>query len=329
MARADLLVNLVKAGVAGDSQGAKSVAEVIASEERAKHHSVLADRIERLIRVTNRRGAHNALSARHAGREFIHELVPKRRLEELILSKLVLSGCRQLIQEQLRSGVLRANGLDPRHRLLLVGPPGNGKTSLAEAIAEALAVPFLVVRYESLIASFLGETASRLRKVFEYARTFPCVLFFDEFDAIGKERGDVHETGEIKRVVASLLMQIDDLPTHSVVVAASNHSELLDRATWRRFQIRLTLLPPSTEALEGYLQSFFDSFSEPAGMAPRTIAKRLGPISFAEAEEFVLDIRRQHVLGSGKTTLRAVIKSVVPLWEERLRAVNGSNRHPS
>ena len=91
---------------------------------------------------------------------------------------------------------MRSRSLEPRHRILLVGPPGNGKTSLAEAIAEALAVQFFVVRYDAIIGSFLGETATRLRRVFDYARTTPCVLFFDEFDAVGKERGDENETGK-------------------------------------------------------------------------------------------------------------------------------------
>src|SRR3712207_6872521 len=95
-----------------------------------------------------------------------------------------------------------------------------------------------------MIGSYLGETAGRLKRVFEYARTTPCVLFFDEFDTIGKERGDVHETGEIKRVVSSLLLQIDALPSYVTVVVASNHPELLDRAVWRRFQLRLYLPPP-------------------------------------------------------------------------------------
>jgi len=96
------------------------------------------------------------------------------------------------------------------------------------------------VRYEAVVGSFLGETSSRLRRLFDFARTHPCVLFFDEFDTLGKERGDVHETGEIKRVVSSLLLQIDALPSYVVVVTATNHPELLDRAVWRRFQMRLT-----------------------------------------------------------------------------------------
>jgi AAA+ superfamily predicted ATPase len=322
VARADLLVNLVKAGVTGDSQSVKSVTEVIVAEERAKQHTVLAERLEHVLRV-NGSGPHgvNGVAVRHPAKEFVHELIPRRRLEELILTSRVRSACRQLVEEQLHASVLRSHGLNARHRLLLVGPPGNGKTSIAEAIAEALAVPFLVVRYESLIASFLGETAGRLKRVFEYARTIPCVLFFDEFDVIGKERGDVHETGEIKRVVASLLMQVDDLPSHSVIIAASNHAELLDRATWRRFQIRLTLPPPTARALEEYFTTVLKSFGEPTGIAAKTIVKRLGPLSFAEAEEFTLDVRRQHALGLGQRSLKSVLQEVVPTWEERAKAV--------
>ena len=141
--------------------------------------------------------------------------------------------------------MLRSYGLEPRNKILLIGPPGNGKTSLAEAIAEALMVPLLTVRYESIIGAYLGETASRLSKLFEYAKTRQCVLFFDEFDTIGKERGDQHETGEIKRVVSSLLMQIDALPSYVVTIAATNHDALLDQAVWRRFQVKLELPKPT------------------------------------------------------------------------------------
>ena len=107
----------------------------------------------------------------------------------------------------------------------MVGSPGNGKTSLAEAIATELMVPFIVIRYETLIGSYLGETANRLKQIIDYAKTQRCVLFLDEFETVGKERGDTHETGEIKRVVSSLLLQFDDLPDYVVVIAASNHPE--------------------------------------------------------------------------------------------------------
>jgi len=323
MARADLLVNLVKAGIAGDTQGARTVAEAIIAEERGKQHTVLAERLDQVVRHGMRQRPPGQTAERHPAKELLYDLVPERRIEDLILPKTAERACRQLITEQQKASQLRAQGLSPRHRVLLVGPPGNGKTSLAESLAEALAVPFLVVRYDAIVASYLGETATRLRRVFEYARTIPCVLFFDEFDAVGKERGDTHETGEIKRVVASLLMQMDDLPSSTVIVAASNHPELLDRATWRRFQIRVTLPAPTAAALEAYLARFLSSLSAPAGISARALVKKIGLVSYAEAEEFCLDVRRQLVLEGETATVKGVIADVVPVWQERQQAIEG------
>ena len=321
MARSDLLIALVKAGASGDAARARSVAEALIAEERLKRHHVLADRLTDAMRVNGARsGAAFLGSGQSPHRRFLAELTPRKRLDELVLSTAARRTCEELIEEQHRASVLRAHSLEPRHRVLLVGPPGNGKTSLAEAVAEALAAPFFVVRYEALIGSFLGETASRLKRVFDYARTTPCVLFFDEFDAIGKERGDVHETGEIKRVVSSLLMQVDDLPSYTVVVAATNHAELLDRAAWRRFQVRLALEPPTRRDLAAYLNRFAASFDEPVGRSPAMIARSLGAVSYAEAEEFCRDVRRRSVLAMGETPLAVIVAERLQYWKERLRA---------
>jgi SpoVK/Ycf46/Vps4 family AAA+-type ATPase len=177
-----------------------------------------------------------------------------------------------------------------------------------------------VVRYEAMIGSYLGETAARLKRVFDYARTTPCVLFFDEFDAIGKERGDVHETGEIKRVVTSLLMQIDELPSYTIVAAATNHPELLDRAAWRRFQVRLNLPLPTHRDLSTYVELFMARFSEPLGMSPQSIARGLGNVSYAEAEQFCLDVRRRQVLAAGQRQLKAIIAEQLKLRRSEDRA---------
>lgn len=321
MARSDLLISLVKAGSSGDSRSVRAAAEAIIAEEKSKNHNVLADRLTKALHVNGNGNGYSAPAMLGANvgrqREFLLELTPEKRIEDLVLSELNRRACEELIEEQQRASVLRAHSLEPRHRVLLSGPPGNGKTSLAEAIAEALALPFFVVRYEAMIGSYLGETASRLKRVFDYARTTPCVLFFDEFDAVGKERGDEHETGEIKRVVTSLLMQMDDLPSYTIAVAATNHSELLDRAVWRRFQLRLSLKAPTQAELSAYFQRFVDRMEGPLGRSPDTIAKVLGAISYAEAEEFCLDVRRRHVLARGETSLRKIVEERLKLWTAR------------
>src|SRR5260370_9938159 len=194
-----------------------------------------------------------------------------------------------------------------RHRVWLSGHPGNGKPSRAEASDEALAVQFFSVRYDALVGSYLGETNTRLARLFDYARTVPCVLFFDEFDSIGKERGDTHETGEIKRVVSFLLMQIDQLPSYVVTVAATNHAELLDRAVWRRFQLLLALPQPSRDALAIFLHLQFDSWPEPAGLRAEALADTLGKVSFAEALDFCQTVRRQHILSLANPAIRDIV----------------------
>jgi len=193
---------------------------------------------------------------------------------------------------------------------------------MAAAIAEAIAVPLFVVRYEAMIGSYLGETAARLKRVFDYARTTPCVLFFDEFDAIGKERGDIHETGEIKRVVTSLLMQVDDLPSYTIVAGATNHPELLDRASWRRFQLRLSLPMPTQKALAQYIESFAQRIGDKLGHSPAGIARKLGTISYGEAEQFCLDIQRRHVLSLGEKPLKAIVSEQLAIWSARANAAD-------
>jgi SpoVK/Ycf46/Vps4 family AAA+-type ATPase len=325
MARSDLLVSLVQAGNTGDRKGFRSVTEAIIAEERAKRHDVLADRLARVIQpngngVTMHASAVMPIDSQSRGRDFISEVIPRRQLDDLILSDSSSEALRELIEEQHRADLLRAHGLEPRNRVLLVGPPGTGKTTLAEALAEAIAVTLFVVRYEAIIGSYLGETASRLKRVFDYARTTPCVLFFDEFDAIGKERGDIHETGEIKRVVTSLLMQIDELPSYTIVVAATNHPELLDRAAWRRFQLRLSLPLPTPKQLADYIGKFLMRFGEISQLSPSSIGRALGSISYAEAEEFCLDIRRRQVLSAGERSLKSIVAEQLSIWTSKPHA---------
>lgn len=323
MARADLLNKLIKTGSQGDQASFRGVAEAIIAEERSKKHYVLADRLAESLKTAPPPRT-NGFSD-NKSKSLFFEITPQKKLDQMVLPDTVRQACDELIEEQNRSEILRSYGLEPRHKMLLAGPPGNGKTSLAEAIAYSLAVPLLVIRYESLIGSFLGETSSRLKQVFEYARTTQCVLFFDEFDTIGKERGDTHETGEIKRVVSSLLLQIDALPSYVVVITASNHQELLDKAVWRRFQLRVGLPKPTIPQISEWLKRFEDSIDQPLGYKTSTLARTLKELSFAELEEFCSDVRRRYVLTNCQGSIKSIVAERLKQWKLRSEVVSHIN----
>ena len=134
--------------------------------------------------------------------------------------------------------------------LLMYGPPGTGKSRLARYIAKELGLDLYVARLDGLISSFLGSTSKNIRALFDFAAKTPCVLFLDEFDAIAKLRGDSQELGELKRVVNSFIQNLDTLGSQSIVIAATNHQELLDSAIWRRFSYRLALDFPAADLRE-------------------------------------------------------------------------------
>lgn len=317
MARADLLVSLVRAGATGDELLFRRSVEAIIAEERARQHHVLADRLAENMKLKGAAPAAGPSRGSSEAAGLIHEVRPRRELDELILPDEVSAASRELVEEQQRADLLRSHGLEPRHRVLLAGPPGNGKTTLAEAVATALSVPLFVVRYEGLIASYLGETAVRIARLFEFARSRRCVLFFDEFDAIGKERGDTHETGEIKRAVSSLLLQVDALPSHVVVVTATNHPELLDRAVWRRFQLRLHLPAPSRAQAQRWFEAFEERADFELGYSARTLADRLKGLSFAELEDFAADVHRRYVLALPAADTKSIVKQRLSQWSRR------------
>jgi MoxR-like ATPase len=334
MPRTDLVIELVRAGAAGDTPRLKSTAERMIAEEKAKRRGGVAEKLSKALdagAVASTSSPPTASATRTMPRPgafapsprggdtipnlpAVAERAARRQLETVRLPEASKPIVRSLLDEQSRAGELRANGLEPRNRLLLVGPPGNGKTSLAEAMAAELGRLFLVVRYDGLIASYLGETAARLRRVFELAQSMPCVLFFDEMDAIAKERGDANETGEIKRVLTSLLTQIDELPATCLLIAATNHPQLLDEAVWRRFQIRLELPTPSDADIQAYFKEAIAPAGRVSAASIKMLLQALGQASYSDAEELALSVRRRVVLESKSKTLAAIAEAARDEW---------------
>jgi len=183
-------------------------------------------------------------------------LNPKTTLQDVALPLKTMNVLKQIIEEQKSQEKLIERGIAPSNRLLFCGPPGCGKTLTATALAGELGLPMAYVRLDGLISSFLGQTGANIRKVFDFAKPQRIMLFLDEFDAIAKKRDDSNELGELKRVVTTLLQNMDAMPSNVLLVAATNHHHLLDPAIWRRFNATILLESPTYEQRQQIVEHF-------------------------------------------------------------------------
>lgn len=188
---------------------------------------------------------------------------PSMGLADVELPEQVLSEVEVFLQEQRLSDVIHETGLSVPHKVLLSGPPGNGKTTLAGAIAQELGLPLFVVDFSSVVSSHLGESGAKIAKIFRGAVEKPCVLFLDEMETVLSERAtNSNEVGEMKRIVSTLLLEIDRLPDHVILIGATNHEELLDRAVVRRFDFYWELFKPSDDMAQEWLHRFAKSYPD-------------------------------------------------------------------
>lgn len=218
---------------------------------------------------------------------------------QVILEPLVAEQVHEYLSYCRQSEKLIAEGLGLRPSLLLFGPPGCGKTLLARFVAQQLELPLVVARIDTLISSFLGSTAKNIRLLFDAVAKFDCVLLLDEVDAIAKLRDDQNELGELKRVVTSLLQNLDALGPRTSLIAATNHEHLLDSAIWRRFSYKLRLQPPGPQARRELFALYLAS-ALPADQLEALVDASDG-FSHAEIQKVSMDTRRAALLDERKT----------------------------
>ncbi|OGG45157.1 MAG: AAA family ATPase [Candidatus Handelsmanbacteria bacterium RIFCSPLOWO2_12_FULL_64_10] len=256
MATGKLLRQLIKSGVEGNRDAFRTVSEQVIQEERQKQHHLLANDLERLLYGRPReldRSTAMPLDKAPVDRERNLALLelrePVRRLDDVVLSDETRSALEEVLEEHHHTERLASYGMRAADRLLFYGPPGCGKTLTAEVIASELGLPLAIVRIDTVVSSYLGETAANLRKVFDFAVANAAVVVLDEFDALAKERADESEHGELRRVVNAVLQMMDAYAGRSVLIAATNHETILDLAVWRRFEEVLVFEPPNLEQL--------------------------------------------------------------------------------
>lgn len=306
-----LFIELVKAQAGGSPDEVRHAVLRAARAYRDGGDFASAEEVEGLVQARSD-------SARPIG---LYPLKPKKTLKDLNLNADVWASVQDFLTEQRNVDVLAANNLDPRHKALFIGPPGNGKTVLAGAIAIELGIRSFMVRYDDLISNKPGETSRNLLQIFTFARQEPTLLFFDEFDALGRERDDAQETGEMKRVTSTLLVQIDDLPPTVVAIAATNHGQMLDAAIWRRFNIRLELPKPGLDLFAPFMRDMFGVYGhspgEINGIDLDTVALRMVPENFSDAELYVRNCVRNFVISNNegrKTSIEGAMLSELNKW---------------
>jgi SpoVK/Ycf46/Vps4 family AAA+-type ATPase len=259
MPSADQLKALLKAYSLGDEAQFHSIAMQIAAGEARIGHGKLAEELRELIDKSRARvpgGPTPIPLARPRGEiaDLLTVTYPHIRLHDLVLNSKTRKVLDRVIREHKTIRDIRAHGLSPRKKLLLIGPPGTGKTMTASAIAGELSLPLFVVRLDRLITRFMGETATKLRLIFDAIAQTRAVYLFDEFDSIGSERGLGNDVGEVRRIVNSFLQMVEQDSSDSLIIAATNHPAILDRALFRRFDDIVQYSLPSTSEIQTMLK---------------------------------------------------------------------------
>ena len=303
MTSGDILKRLFASFQRNDSlEFYKTAKDLIAEEEQRNHH-VLAHDLQKILDNGNGK----TISSFHKynfeqlpqdkerGTSLIEIKEPQRYQDELIVSQDLNEQISLVLQEYRALQILEANNLKGRQKLLFAGPPGCGKTLCAEVIAAELGLPLIYTRFDAVISSYLGETAANLRKVFDFAQHGTWVVFFDEFDAIGKSREDVEDHGELKRVVNTFLQLLDNFVSDSIFIAATNHEKLLDKALWRRFDDILYFEEPTEEQIYRLIEFKLRNFRHSELQIDNFIEKMAG-WSHADIERVCLEARKISVL---------------------------------
>ena len=315
MASAEQLKALLKSHLDGDDDRFCSVAMQVAAHEAKLGHGKLAEELRAVIDEAKRRRGAGAPTPIGRPRGELANLLeassPKNRLGEMILGDALADQLRRVIREQRHAGRILEHGLSPRRKLLLTGPPGTGKTLTASVLAGELGLPLLQVRLDGLITRYMGETAAKLRQIFDATGRTRGVYFFDEFDAIGSQRGLTNDTGEIRRILNSFLQMIEQDRSHSLVVAATNHPGILDPALFRRFDDVLYYDLPDKPQIASLLKTRLGR-SAAKGTRWRTLAGLAAGLSYAEVTHAANEVLKDALIherdGVREAEIRAMLR---------------------
>lgn len=244
--------------------------------------------------------------------ELVEILQPKVKLNDVALPDKIREIIIQIIEEQKNASALLSKGITPTNRILFCGPPGCGKTLTANVIAGEIGMPVAYVRLDGLVSSYLGQTGTNIRKIFEFVKNKRIILFLDEFDAIAKKRDDAHELGELKRVVTTLLQNMDEMPANVLLIAATNHHHLLDSAIWRRFNTSLFLELPNIQQREKMIDKFLHDTLAEYQIATKELLVLTEGMSGAQIYNLIQALAKYCIMQKKEKTI--TMKDIVSVW---------------
>lgn len=324
MTTARHIVTLLKSHIAGDEDRFLATAMQLAAHEARQGHGKLAQELKELIdaakakepSIRRQGGPIPIVQPKGELAGLLNAHYPDLRLPEMILPGSIHGRLERVLSEQRQQQNLRDHGLHPRRKLLLIGPPGSGKTMTAAVLAGELHLPLFTIVLDGLITKFMGETAAKLRLVFDAMQTTRGIYFFDEFDAIGARRGERQDVGEIRRVLNSFLQFLEQDETQGLIIAATNHPELLDKALFRRFDDVIEYAVPDVTLAEELLRARLDRF-DTRGLTWREAAEQATGLSQAEIVRAADDAAKSILLQNGK---RITSDALTQALAERRRA---------
>ncbi len=326
--KSGLVVKLIEAHSSGSEDAFKQALNTLASDEEKKGNSAIAVSLRNAYLYDKKKAinlsdspiteiSYSAQSAipmpkdKDSTLDLIEVFNPKVTLSNVALPQKTLAALRQIIGEQKSVEHLTASGIYPSNRVLFCGPPGCGKTLTANALAGELQIPVAYVKLDGLVSSYLGQTGTNIRKIFDFVKNKRIMLFLDEFDAIAKKRDDSNELGELKRVVTTLLQNLDAMPANVFLVAATNHHHLLDPAIWRRFNSSVLLELPIDEQRKQMIEYYFSEKLPELNVDYKTLIILSDGMSGAELQGFMQSLAKHCVLNELSTISQ---KEVAEIW---------------
>ncbi len=333
MATAEQLKALLKSHLAGDDEHFRSIALQIAAYTAKKGNTQLAQELRSLLDEARVRNIPSGLPravpiARPAGElaSLVTASYPATRLGDMVLRPSLHEALAEVVRQYRQRDRLREHGLSPKRKLLLVGPPGSGKTMTASAIAGECGLPLMFVQLHSLITKYMGETAAKLHLVFDAMIQTRGVYLFDEFDAIGSTRSTLNDVGEIRRILNSFLQFLERDDSDSIVVAATNFAGMLDRALFRRFDDVINYSLPNPQMAKALIENRLSSFDTRGIAWPRVLTQTRG-LSHGEITRACDDAAKSAVLADSREVSTDLLRRV--LRARRAAMAEGAGRKPA